>query len=95
MPKKYDVYITVGIIGAMLSVLAACSNSKTAEPEYVCDVVIELIPSIFKGQAVSPEGSGTGRGVAPTRDEALAMAFGNACGKFDLYPNERAKCQRG
>lgn len=71
----------------------ACGTETTSE--YMCDVVLSILPSKFNGVAVSPEGEATGQGVASTREEALSIAYKNACDQFTLPTLERAKCERG
>lgn len=63
--------------------------------EYECNVTVNLVPSTFNGQPVSPEGTGRGIGKGSTKQEALTEAYKIACGQLDLDNSARAQCERG
>lgn len=70
-----------------------CGEEITSE--YECNVTVNLVPSTFNGQPVSPEGTGRGVGKGSTEQEALTEAYKIACGQLGLDASARAQCERG
>ena len=75
---------------ALAAGLSACDSPASPSDGWRCDVGITL-PASTAGSQGSPSGTGTGS----TRDEALSVAYAQACAQLDLDSATASLCQAG